>query len=129
MRHRYKSTLKMNTWCQTKDNIIRNMMTSLVKSGQIVTSSKRAKILKAETDKFFSKLLGMFAKYNDEKDVRREAIRLIKSTIFTETEWKKVLEEILPRFKQEGKHSWFVSDFKLWIRVWDWAEKVMIKLN
>lgn len=129
MRHRYKSTLKMDTWYQSKDNIIRNLLTSLVKSGFITTTPQRWKILKAQADKFFSSLVSLFSKYQDEKDVRREAIRIVKTVIFTEDEGKKVINDLLPRFKQEWRTSWFVSDYKLWQRVWDWAEKIMIKIN
>lgn len=129
MRHRYKSTLKMDTWYQSKNNVIRNLLTSLVKNWYITTTHQRGKILKAETDKFFSNLVSLFSKYQDEKDVKREAIRLTKSVLYTEDEGKKVVNELLPRFKQEWRMSWFVSDYKLWHRVWDWAEKILIKLN
>jgi hypothetical protein len=47
----------------------------------------------------------LFDKYADEKDVRREAIRFVKDTLFGEAEGKKVVNEILPRLRQENKKS------------------------
>lgn len=129
MRHRYKSTLKLNTWCQTRNNVVKNLLTSLIKSWQIITTTQKARVLKAEVDKFFSRLLRMFEMYKDEKDVRREAIRYVKSVIFTENEWKKIIDSLLPKYKQEWRKSWFVSDYKMWTRLWDWAEKILVKLN
>jgi hypothetical protein len=42
--------------------------------------------LKSEIDKLFSSLLNQFNKYQDEKDVKREVIRIVKSIIYTEEE-------------------------------------------
>ncbi len=92
------------------------------------TTSKRAKVIKSEADRFFGRLLGLFDKYQDEKDVRREAIRIVKATIFTDAEGKKVVDELLPKYKAEGKKSGFVADYKLGYRVGDGAEKVLVRL-
>ncbi len=128
MRHKYNQLLQMNTWDQKATLIIRNLMTSLVKYWQIKTTAKRAKVLKSEMDKFFSRLVSLFDKYTDEKDVRREAIRYVKTLIFTEEEWKKVVNDLLPKYKDKGIKSWFIQDFKLGARPWDNAEVVLIKL-
>lgn len=128
MRHKYNQLLQMNTWDQKATLIIRNLMTSLVKYWQIKTTAKRAKVLKSEMDKFFSRLVSLFDKYTDEKDVKREAIRYVKTLIFTEDEWKKVVSDLLPKYKDKGIKSWFVQDFKMGPRPWDNAEVVLIKL-
>jgi ribosomal protein L17 len=62
------------------------MLTSFVKIGRITTTPKKAKVLKAETDAFFSKLVNTYTRYTDEKESTRECIRLVKATIFGETE-------------------------------------------
>jgi len=118
----------MNTWDQKATLIIRNLMTSLIKYWQIKTTKKRAKVLKSEMDKFLSRLVGLFDKYSDEKDVKREAIRYVKTLIFTEEEWKKVVNDILPKYKEKGMKAWFIQDFKLGARPGDNAEVVLIKL-
>jgi ribosomal protein L17 len=62
------------------------MLTSFVKIGRITTTPKRAKVLKAETDAFFSKLVKTYNRYNDENESKRECIRIVKATIFGENE-------------------------------------------
>lgn len=128
MRHRYNNLTQMNTWAQKASLVIRNLLTSLVTYWEISTTAKRAKILKAEADSFFARLVGMWEQYDNEKDVRREAIRFVKSVIFTEDAGKKIVDNILPKYKKEGRKTWFVRDFKLWPRPWDNTEKVLLKL-
>ncbi len=94
----------------------------------MTTSAKKARVIKAEADSFFAHLVWLFDKYADEKDVRREAIRFVKDTLFGEAEGKKVVNEILPRLRQENKKSWFVASYKLWYRSGDWAEKILLRL-
>lgn len=129
MRHQFKKTRKINVWAQKSEIVIRNMLTSLVTHWQIVTTVSKARVIKAQADKFFSRLVWLFAKYEQLSDVRREAIRILKSTLYTQEAWKKVIEEILPKYKDANQTSGYISDYKLWVRSWDWAEKVLLKLN
>ncbi len=128
MRHKLKRLAELNTWVQKSSNVIRNLITSLIKSWEIVTTPKRAKVLKSEIDKLFSSLLNQFNKYQDEKDVKREVIRIVKSIIYTEEEWKKVANDLLMRYKKEWKTCWFTNDYKLWFRAWDSVEKILVRL-
>lgn len=128
MKHRHKSVRKLRSCVQKRDNVVRNMLTSLVMSWQVVTTSWRARVLKHEAEKFFSTLVKVFEKYDEEKDVKREVIRRVQSIIFSEAEWKKVVNELLPKYKEEWKTSGFVTDYKMWTRSWDNSEKVMVKL-
>lgn len=66
--------------------------------------------------------------YADEKDVRREAIRIVKSTIFSDAEGKKVVDELLPKYRAAGKKAGFVADYKLGYRMGDGAEKILVRL-
>lgn len=129
MRHQFKKTRKINVWAQRSEIVVRNMLTSLVISWQIVTTVSKARVVKAQADKFFWRLVSLFDKYENLADVRREAIRILKSTLYTEEAWKKVLSELLPKYKELNKSYWFISDYKLWVRSWDWAEKILLKLN
>lgn len=129
MRHQFKKTRKINVWAQRSEIVVRNMLTSLVMSWQLVTTVSKARVLKAQADKFFWRLVSLFDKYENLADVRREAIRILKSTLYTEEAWKKVLSELLPKYKELNKSCGFISDYKLWVRSWDWAEKILIKLN
>jgi ribosomal protein L17 len=61
------------------------MLTNLVKNGKVTTTSKRAAVLKAEADELISRLVTNTEKY-EEKDAKRENIRLIKSVIYSEAE-------------------------------------------
>jgi hypothetical protein len=49
----------------------------------------------------------------DEKDAKRENIRLIKSIIYSEAEGKKLLNDLLPKYVESGKKSGFVCTYKL----------------
>ncbi len=128
MRHRNKRTKQLSPWIQKRDLVVRNMVTDLIKRWQIKTTTKKAKVLKSEADKFFSHLISLFEKYEKESDARRIAISYIKWFINTEQDWKKVIDELIPKYKEQWKTTWFVASFKLWYRKWDWAEEVLIKL-
>lgn len=127
MRHRINKLKDLNTWAKTKDVFVRNMLTSFVKIGRITTTPKRAKVLKAETDAFFSKLVNTYTRYSDENESKRECIRIVKATIFGEAEWKKVMNELLPKYVAE-KRSSYVSSYKIGFRKWDASEEIMLKL-
>ena len=127
MRHKKKRILELSTWVQKKQNVIRNLLTSLVAHGQMVTTIKRSKVLKSVADKFFGRLVRIHEK-NDEATAKRESIRYVKSLIFTEKEGKKVIQDILPRYLEAKKTCWFVMNVKLGPRPGDAAEKVLVKL-
>lgn len=128
MRHRINKLKELNTGAKKKDVFLRNLLTSLVKSGKITTTPKRAKVLKSEADAFFSKLVKTYNRYNEEKDSKRECIRIIKATIYGEQEGKKIMNDLLPRYIADKNQS-FVSTYKLGFRKGDAAEEVMLKLS
>lgn len=125
MRHQRNRTIQFETWqFQKKDNVLRTLLTNLVAGGQIVTTSKRAFVLKAYADSFFARVV----RVSKGNGWRREAIRIIKSIIWTETEGKKVLDVLIPSYIDSKKDSGFIASYKLWMRKWDRAEEVLVKL-
>jgi ribosomal protein L17 len=84
MRHSYNKLKKLHGTSQKSNNIVRNLITSLIISGQIVTTPRKAKILVSSFDKFVSKLVSLKNKYESEQDVKREAIRIVKSVVYSE---------------------------------------------
>lgn len=127
MRHRQKRTLELSTGVQKKNLVIRTMLTNLVTHGKMTTTPKRAKVLKAEADSFFSRLLRTYRRFDDENISKREVIRVVKSTILTEEAGKKIVTDILPRYLDWNIWS-FVADHKMWPRPGDATEKIMLKL-
>jgi len=127
MQHRKNSLLEISTGVKSKWVYIRQMITNLIKNGKVTTTSKRAAVLKSETDALISRLISNVKNYS-EKDARRENIRLIKSIIYSENEGKKLLNDLLPKYIESGKNSGFISSYKLGYRLGDGAEKVLIKL-
>ena len=128
MRHRRNRYLQFGTGVQKRSLILRSLLTNLVKHGHIVTTSKKAKVLKAEADSFLAKLVIMHKKY-DENGAKRESIRLIKSKIFGEDEGKRVVSEIIPAIIASGKASGFIADYKMGPRSGDAAERVLVKIS
>lgn len=129
MNHKKNRLIQLNTGqFQTRSNVMRSMLTNLVRSGQMITTPKRAKVLKAYADSFFSRLVNTYTRYEDSKDGLRESIRLVKQTIFTETEWKKIINDLLPKFQSESKTSSFVANYKLWFRKGDGVESILVKI-
>ncbi len=127
MRHKYNKLLQVNTGAKSKSVFMRMQLSSLLRAGKLTTTPKRAKVLKMYTDGFFSTLLNISAKY-EEKDATREAIRFVKSVVFGEVEGKKVIETLLPKYKEENRKSGFTTEFKLGYRVGDASQKIMLKL-
>ena len=127
MRHKYNKLLQVNTGAKSKSVFMRMQLSSLLRAGKLTTTPKRAKVLKMYTDEFFSTLLNISAKY-EEKDATREAIRFVKSVVFGEAEGKKVIETLLPNYKEENRKSGFTTEFKLGYRVGDASQKIMLKL-
>ena len=103
------------------------MLTNLVRNGKVTTTSKRAAVLKAEADALIGRLISNTKNYS-EADAKRENIRLIKSVIYSEAEGKKLLNDLLPKFVESGKMYGFVCTYKLGYRLWDGAEKILVKL-
>jgi ribosomal protein L17 len=112
MRHNHKRTLEINSGVQKKQQLIRNLITSLITHGQIITTTKRAKVLKSEIDQLFAKLLGLYTTQAPSV-ARREAIRLVKSIVFTDHAGKKVIDELVPKYQESAKTGGFVIDVKL----------------
>ena len=127
MRHKYNKLLQVNTGAKSKSVFMRMQLSSLLRAGKLTTTPKRAKVLKMYTDEFFSTLLNISAKY-EEKDATREAIRFVKSVVFGEAEGKKVIETLLPKYKEEKRKSGFTTEYKLGYRVGDASQKIMLKL-
>ncbi len=127
MRHKKNKMLELETWAKTRHIFVRQLLTNLVKNGKTTTTPKRAKVLKAEVDSFFARLVKI-TKTLDEKSARRECIRFIKSEIYGEAEGKKVLNVLLPKYIADGATSSFVADYKLWFRVGDGVQKILLKL-
>ena len=127
MRHRINKLKQLNTWAKKKDVFVRNLLSSFVQSGRVVTTPKRAKVLKAEADAFFSKLVRTYTRYTDQNEAKRECINIVKAEIFGEDAWKKVINTLLPKYVAEKNNS-FVASYKMWFRKGDAAEQVMLKL-
>lgn len=127
MRHKYNKLLQVNTGAKSKSVFMRMQLSSLLRAGKLTTTPKRAKVLKMYTDEFFSTLLNISAKY-EEKDATREAIRFVKSVVYGEAEGKKVIETLLPKYKEEKRKSGFTTEYKLGYRVGDASQKIMLKL-
>lgn len=127
MRHKYNKLLQVNTGAKSKSVFMRMQLSSLLRSGKLTTTPKRAKVLKAYTDEFFSRLLSISAKY-EEKEALRETIRFVKSVVYGEAEGKKVIETLLPKYKEEKRTSGFTTEYKLGFRVGDASQKIMLKL-
>ena len=127
MRHRINKLKQLNTWAKKKDVFVRNLLSSFVRNGRIVTTPKRAKVLKAETDAFFAKLVRTYNRYPDQNDAKRECINIVKAELFWEQEGKKVINTLLPKYIADKNNS-YVASYKMWFRKWDGAEKIMLKL-
>ena len=56
------------------------------------------------------------ARYEDEKEARREAIRYVTSIIYGEPEGKHIIETLLPKYLKEGRKTGFVASYNLGFR-------------
>ena len=109
MRHQQNKLLQLNTGAKSKTVFMRMQLSSLIRAGKLTTTPKRAKVLKAFADTFFSTLLSFDAKYG-------EAVGKI------------VIETLLPKYREEKRTSGFTTSYKLGFRVGDAAAKTMLKL-
>ena len=128
MRHKKNPLIELSTGAKERRIFVRQLLTSLIRNGKVVTTPKRAKILKSEADAFFSKLIDISTRYKDEKDGKRECIRYVQSVIYGEEDGKKVIAKLLPKYKEAGNKSSFVADYKVGFRVGDASPKIMLKL-
>ena len=128
MRHQYKRVLELHTGNQTRSNVIRNFLTSIIKHGQITTTPKRAKVIVSEVNRFFCHLLGMLDRYN-ESDAKREMIRFLEKTLWTDEEGKKVINEYIVRYKEMPDKTNFVNTYKTTIRKWDAVQNILVRLD
>lgn len=127
MRHHSDKLIQLATGqYQTRSNVLRTLLTNLVTSGYIVTTPKRAKVLKAYADHFFARLVRLHA--DRPADATRESIRYVKSVIWTEDAGKKVVGQLVPAYIDQQRVSGFVSNHKLGFRKWDGAEQIRVTL-
>ncbi|USN55814.1 MAG: hypothetical protein H6765_04455 [Candidatus Peribacteria bacterium] len=70
----------------------------------------------------------LVGKKYDDKDATREAMRITKSTLFTDEAGKKAVNELASKWRADEKNSGFIIDMKLGPRPGDAAEKVLLKL-
>lgn len=125
MRHKKNSLLQFESGTQKQSLLMRNMLTSFVTHGQLVTTPKRAKVLKSEANKLFNRLVRT-AKASEQDGIRR-CIAYVKSVLFTDVAGKKLITELLPKFLDANVTS-FVADYKLGMRKGDASEEIMLKI-
>lgn len=125
MRHQRNRLIELNIGeHQTRSNVLRSMLTNLIRYGRITTTNKKAKAVKAYADNFFSRLVW----YSADADGKRNAVAFVKSVVFSEEEGKKAIQELAPKFIW-SKHVWgYTQMFKLGFRKGDSAEKIMITI-
>ena len=128
MRHRYNRLLELNTGIQKKDNVLRNMITSLLVEKRITTTPKRAKVVKYEVEKLFSKLVKTYKRYSEKDVSKREVKRILDSILYNKDVVDEMINERLLNYIENGKVSWFVRNYKVWYRKGDAVEKTMIEL-
>ncbi len=128
MRHRYNRLLELNTGIQKKDNVLRNMITSLLVEKRITTTPKRAKVVKHEVEKLFSKLVKTYKRYSEKDVSKREVKKILDSILYNKDVVDEIINERLLNYIENGKVSWFVRNYKVWYRKGDAVEKIMIEL-
>lgn len=130
MRHRKKKTYTLNTWVQKKSLVVRSLVSNFFLHGKIITTPKRAFVVKSQANRLLNKFITLAKKYPDTKEYHREAKRVADKYFFTSSLGKKVVYDIVPKClqKSDTKNS-FVADYKLWERKGDWAESILVKLE
>lgn len=126
MRHRKNKLLKIRGSVQSRDLVMRTMLTNLVRHGHLTTTEKKAKVLVAYANSFFAKLSSMSTTL-DLADAQREIVRWVKSVVFGNEEGKKVVMELLPDFSAKKLTTSFLTHVKLGKRIGDSAESVRIE--
>ncbi len=120
--------LKLRGSVQSRDLLLRTMLTNLVKFEHLTTTEKKAKVLIAYADSFFAKLVSMNNTL-DAETAQRETIRWVKARVFGNDEGKKVIREIIPQLLTKNISSGFLSSVKLGKRIGDAAELVKIEIR
>lgn len=128
MRHKYKKVSEIQTGNQTRSNVIRNFLTSIVKHGSITTTPKRAKVIVAEVNHFFSHLLQLVSK-SDATTAKREMIRFLEHTLWTDEEGKKVMSDYIIRYKDQPNKTNFVTTYKTTLRKGDAVQNILVRLD
>ena len=126
MRHRKNKLLKIRGSVQSRDLVMRTMLTNLIKHGHLTTTEKKAKVLVAYADSFFARLVSMNNRL-DEKTALRETIRVVKAIVYGNDEGKKVIREIVPQLLTKPNGYGFFTSAKLGKRIGDAAEQVRIE--
>ncbi len=129
MRHRYKKTLDLVVGVKAPKVAMTELLTNLVTSGKVITTEKKAFILKSHADSFFSRLVQTYTAQEDEKNSRRVCAGIIKAAVYGDIAGKKVLDEILPKYLKTKKVSGFVADYKVGFRKGDGSLKVLVALE
>ncbi len=120
--------LKLRGSVQSRDLLLRTMLTNLVKFEHLTTTEKKAKVLVAYADSFFAKLVSMNNTL-DAETAQRETIRWVKARVFGNDEGRKVIREIVPQLLTKNISSGFLSSVKLGKRIGDAAELVKIEIR
>ena len=129
MRHHYNRFLELNTGVQKKSNVVRNMLTSLVKHKRVTTTPKKAKVLRYEAEKFFAKLVRTYNRFENKEDALREVKRIILANTFGGDDTVEiVLDDKLLPYIQEGRKSGFARLYRGGVRQGDNVEKVIVEL-
>jgi len=128
MRHRYNRLLELNIGIQKKDNVLKNMITSLLVEKRIITTPKKAKVLKYEVERLFAILVKTAKRYSEPDISKMQVKRILDSIVYNKAIIDKVINEKLQNYIENGKVSWFVRDYKVWYRKGDAVEKIMIEL-
>ncbi len=128
MRHRYNRLLEFNSGIQKKDNVLRNMLTSLLREKRITTTPKKAKVVKHEADKLFARLVRTSKKYKEEDVSKREVKRILDSIIYDKNVVTEIMNDKLSTYLESWKVSWFVKNYKVGYRKGDAVEKIMLEL-
>lgn len=126
MRHRKNKLLKIRGSVQSRDLVMRTMLTNLIKHGHLTTTEKKAKVLIAYADSFFARLVSMNNRLDAETSLR-ETIRVVKAYVFGNDEGKKVIREIVPQLLTKKDPYGFFTSVKLGKRIGDAAEQVRIE--
>jgi len=128
MRHRYNRFLKLSTGVQKKDNVIRNMITSLLKEKRIITTPKKARVLAWEVERLFAKLVRTYNRFDNKEDSIREVKKILLSSLFDEKLIPSIIDEKLIPYIEGNRKSGFIRKYRVGIRKWDSVEKFMVEL-
>jgi ribosomal protein L17 len=101
MRHHYNRLLELSTGVQKKSNVLRNLITSLLKEKRITTTPKRAKVLKYEIEKLFAKLVRTYNRYENKEDAKREVKRILTAIVYDKATIDEIIDsKLLPYIKE-----------------------------